>query len=359
MKRRLRTLVADGVAATGALHFLRRRQRRSLVVLCYHRVLPADLRAAFFVPDLAVTPSAFDEHVAFVARYYQCLPLREAMALLRAGGSQQRPLLSITFDDGYWDNHAHARPILNRHGVRATFFVVSSLIGTPSSTWYDALARALQRLGTTASASLASPAPLDDAPGRWIAEHVRHGQRLNVAAVVRAAKALSPPVRAAVLERVTAAAGQPAPRDATADRLMNADEVRALAADGHEIGSHTRTHPILTQLRGDALTDELSGSRDDLAALTGAPPESLAYPNGDFDDATLDATRGAGYRCAVTTLPGLNSSRTDSLTLRRVFISQDRLARANGRCATSLLELELTGVADRVFLRRQRLGISS
>lgn len=359
MKHLARNLVAGGFAAIGVLRLLRRLRRRSLVILCYHRVLPADARAAYFVPDLAVTPGAFAAQVALAARLYDCLPLHEAMNQLATDGPRSRPLLSFTFDDGYGDNHTHARPVLNDHGIRATFFLVTSLIGTQSLTWYDTLARAAQRLARSPSASLAKRPALDDAPGQWIAEHFRHHHGLNVSNVVHSAKSLSPAVRAVVVERVAAAAVESGPLDTAADRLMTPDEVRALAADGHEIGSHTGTHPILPQLHRDALTAELQESRETLAELTGKQPDSLAYPNGDFDDATVEAARRAGYRYAVTTIPGVNDAQTDPLRLRRVFISQNRLSRGNGTCSPSLLELELTGLADGLFLRRQRAALST
>lgn len=359
MKRVVQSLVAGGLAASGALRIVRRLRRRSLVILCYHRVLPADARAAYFVPDLAVTPDAFAEQVALAARLYDCLPLHEALDQLATNGPRSRPLLSFTFDDGYWDNHTHARPVLNQHGVRATFFLVSSLIGTTNLTWYDALARAAQRLARSPSVTLAKRPALDDAPGQWIAEHFRHRHGLNVSNIVHSAKSLPPAVRAAVVERLVNAAEETGPLETAADRLMTPDEVRALAADGHEIGSHSCTHPILPQLHGDALTAELHESRETLAELIGKPPDSLAYPNGDFDDATVEAARRAGYRYAVTTIPGANDAQTDTLRLRRVFISQSRLSCGDGRCSDSLLELELSGLADGIFLRRQRATLST
>jgi peptidoglycan-N-acetylglucosamine deacetylase len=56
------------------------------------------------------------------------------------------------------------------------------------------------------------------------------------------------------------------------------DELKSMAAQGHEIGSHTWTHPNLTQLTADEIDEQLVKSRDAIAAHIGQPPLTLAFP---------------------------------------------------------------------------------
>lgn len=77
-------------------------------------------------------------------------------------------------------------------------------------------------------------------------------------------------------------------------------ELRELVNAGWEIGSHTRSHPHLTELDDAKLADELQESRADCEANVGAPCRSLAYPYGQVDDRVAEAARRAGYAVAAT-----------------------------------------------------------
>jgi peptidoglycan/xylan/chitin deacetylase (PgdA/CDA1 family) len=76
---------------------------------------------------------------------------------------------------------------------------------------------------------------------------------------------------------------------------MSWSALGALAESGWEIGSHTRTHPHLTQLDTRQLDEELTGSREDCARAVGCRCESIAYPYGDVDERVAEAARRAGY----------------------------------------------------------------
>jgi peptidoglycan/xylan/chitin deacetylase (PgdA/CDA1 family) len=87
-------------------------------------------------------------------------------------------------------------------------------------------------------------------------------------------------------------------------RPLSWDGIGELAEAGWEVGSHTRSHPRLTQVPGGAdLSQELEGSRTTLENRTGRPCRTLAYPYGDHDERVVEATRRAGYSAAAT-LPG-------------------------------------------------------
>jgi len=76
-------------------------------------------------------------------------------------------------------------------------------------------------------------------------------------------------------------------------------QLELLAKAGWEVGSHTCSHPRLTQLDPDSLRRELSESRAACEAHLEGPCLSLAYPYGDVDERVVSATAAAGYRCAA------------------------------------------------------------
>jgi peptidoglycan/xylan/chitin deacetylase (PgdA/CDA1 family) len=99
---------------------------------------------------------------------------------------------------------------------------------------------------------------------------------------------------------------------------MSWDELDSLAARGWEIGSHTCSHPRLTQLDDTALDQELQRSRSACEDRLGRPCESIAYPYGDHDTRVLEAARRARYRAAGT-LPSRMNAR-DPLRWPRVGV---------------------------------------
>lgn len=81
--------------------------------------------------------------------------------------------------------------------------------------------------------------------------------------------------------------------------IMSWEELRRLASLGWEIGSHTRSHPLLTRLDDERLMEELAGSREDCEHSLGACCHSVAYPYGDTDARVVAATHAAGYTAAA------------------------------------------------------------
>jgi hypothetical protein len=80
---------------------------------------------------------------------------------------------------------------------------------------------------------------------------------------------------------------------------MSWEELRALAAHGWEIGSHTGSHPHLTQIDDASLESELTRSKAACERELKAPCTSLAYPYGDVDDRVVAAAARSGYAAAA------------------------------------------------------------
>jgi peptidoglycan/xylan/chitin deacetylase (PgdA/CDA1 family) len=118
------------------------------------------------------------------------------------------------------------------------------------------------------------------------------------------------------------------PVRAIANQYLNWNQVRELSRNGIEIGSHTESHPILTEVSLERAEREIVDSKIRIEAEIGKKILSFAYPNGDLSDFSPDIMailRRAGIEAAFTLLPGptrQTTIRKNPLGIRRVFVSR-------------------------------------
>ena len=87
---------------------------------------------------------------------------------------------------------------------------------------------------------------------------------------------------------------------------MTWDEVKALDAQGMQIGCHTMTHPFLTRVKSDdVLRKEIVGAKQKIEAHIGTPVTSIAYPFGQYNERVVAMVREAGFTSARSTWPGV------------------------------------------------------
>jgi peptidoglycan/xylan/chitin deacetylase (PgdA/CDA1 family) len=81
---------------------------------------------------------------------------------------------------------------------------------------------------------------------------------------------------------------------------MTWNELRELSCAGWEIGSHTCSHPNLTELNSYRIAAELRQSREACESALDRPCRSLAYPFGAFNPEIVGLVSASGYHSAVT-----------------------------------------------------------
>lgn len=278
--------------------------RAGLSILIFHRVLPE--------PDplfpSEVDARRFDALMGWMKDWFHVLPLAEAVERLQQGSLPARAA-AITFDDGYADNHAVALPILQRHGLSATFFVAVGFLDG-GRMFNDTVIETVRRCEQ----------PALDLTLLGLGQHELRSMEVRRHAIPVLLNQIKYQPLAQRLETVGAMAeiaGVALPDDL----MMTAPQVKGLRDAGMEIGAHTVQHPILARLEPGEAEQELADSRDFLQALLGEPVTLLAYPNGkpesDYRGEHVDMARQLGFRAAVSTAWGVARRDSDFFQLPR------------------------------------------
>lgn len=105
--------------------------------------------------------------------------------------------------------------------------------------------------------------------------------------------------------------------------VMTKDQVKEMAAAGHEIGSHSYSHLDLISVSESILRQEVVQSKKDLEVLIGQPIVSFCYPAGKFNTNVQNYLKKSGYLSAVTTVNGFaNKTKQGAFELKRIRISR-------------------------------------
>lgn len=314
MKPKLKIALSALAHYLGVFLLIRYLHRRlfgnGIRILFYHRVEDSSL-----TPDslgrTPLTAREFERHLKHLSRFWHVLSLDEAVKELRSGKDVARDGVVITFDDGYRSNYTVALPLLEKYGLPATFFIVSSAVeGTPL--WFDEVDSWF--IETTAEKFRLSKINIEF--GLETAE-----ERIRAAKEVMAVlKRLAPDEYVPFLEELRTQLGITYPHAQPEHReILNWDELREMVAEKLvTIGAHTVTHPILPLLDSASIRYEIAESCRRLSEELHQSVEYFAYPNGGYNSGTQAVVRDLNLVACATGGNGFNPPGIDLTALNRL-----------------------------------------
>lgn len=75
------------------------------------------------------------------------------------------------------------------------------------------------------------------------------------------------------------------------------ESVKAIAAQGHDVGNHSGTHPYMTKLSSGDMTSEIRSCNEKIRTLTGRTPTLFRPPYGDYNNAVVKAVKSQDMYC--------------------------------------------------------------
>ncbi|MBX5483661.1 MAG: polysaccharide deacetylase family protein [Myxococcaceae bacterium] len=297
--------------------------RGEVAILFFHKVLG---RSMGLWGEPIHSERILARQLELLTRHYEVVRLSDVVRALKGERPFPNRAVALTFDDGFRNNLLNAAPVLKRFGVPATLFVTTGFIGTSGWMWGYELEEMIFRYSPTRFAAVSRDpnvaALCERSPSAYTA----------VLACVEYLKRLSPERRAPILHRLRSEL--PVEQN-EGNRFLTWDEVRELPGYGFELGAHTVTHPILTQLPEHKVEWEMLQSRGMLERETGVRPTLFSYPNGDTN-AAVSAVAMRHFEAAVGTCHRTCDPDTPLFDLPRIYAPPD--------------EVELEYVLTRLFL---------
>lgn len=289
------------------------RRKSRLLVLGYHGVSLDDEHR--WRPSLYFSAGNFRTRMEALKRYTcHVLDLRDALDMLQRDALPDRAVV-LTFDDGTYDFHRVAWPILKEYGYPATLYL---------TTYWVTLSRPVvpgiwsYLLWKKRGFVYRAPTFLGDRVQLDLTSDAGVSKGLDRLVSTADAKNLDGMQRDAVTQELAEALGVDYEeiRRQRIYHLLQPGEIRELAREGLSVQLHMHHHKTPDQEQD--FKHNLNENRTYISALVGSSPEHFCYPSGRHKPAFLPWLRDLGIRSATTCDPGLASRKTNPLLVPRL-----------------------------------------
>ena len=318
LKMLLRELVARAVYHTPLWRLCDLLAPKRMVILAGHCVEAAS--NDFLPPEMKIREETLASILSWLKERFDGVRVADGWRRLNEGGGKS--LFALSMDDGYRDNVTHLLPLAERLGVPVTVYLESRPLDEARVNWTHKFFWLVERLGVDELAVRYADETHVESDNVQTHQVVAEG----VDVIYRWKRALKydfdPIERDRVLDALFAREGG---EEAAlcAELYMDDAGVAALRDAGWELGGHTVSHHVLSGLEEAAQREEVTRGRESLVERRGVGCESFAYPFGrswDFNEASVQAVRDAGFECAVHTHAGVATRGSDPYRLSRWMI---------------------------------------
>lgn len=280
----------------------------------FHRV--SEDKSALWPP---MTPIRFEHSIQFIQRLFDIQLLEDIVSSPLDVNTRQR-IATISFDDGYKDNIEIAKPILDKYGIKASFYVVTESMDTNCPIWTYQLDETLEFYESDVRLPRAK---------LWI-ELTKDIAVDNPQTFIRDARILKARIKRLSYEEQKLFLDEfyyLNPKVSGAPRMMNWDDLRRLTEEGHIVGSHTCTHPMLGQIKDEEkIRAELLNSKKIIEKEIGIAPKAISYPIGSYNVLTKKIAKEVGYEMGLA-VDGFvyNPKVQDKFSIPRIEIYEENI----------------------------------
>jgi len=323
----LKSVVYPALSRAGVFH---RTSASGLAVVTYHGVMPRGYEPvdAAFDGNLISAEGLRRQLLLLKARYHVISP-EEALSWRQKKAKLPERAALVTCDDGLLNCLTDMLPVLQEEGIRCLFFVTGASVEESRSTlWYEDLFLLFLR---------AAAGPLDIS-AEGIVIHGELGSREERRAVwwsaVKRLSQLDARARASFLHVLRTQLGLDATQGIDDENspscrrygLLTRAELRKLTSAGMSIGTHTLSHPMLSQMPPELAYAEIYESRIRLESALQQRVWAFAYPFGDPQSVTpqvLGMAEKAGYEAAFLNFGGGLGAPLPVYALPRIHVTAD------------------------------------
>lgn len=302
LKAVARKVVLPAAMGLRADRLLRNLSRKRLLNVMYHGVVQRD--STWFSPR-HLTADAFEAHLKYLTKNFRVVSMEEAFALRASGRPLDRHTISISFDDGYRNNLDMALPIIEKHRVPVTFFILGPCAEPNGDrvSWTDMMA---------ALSKQAKGVPISVLGGSYVGM-VEVSKRTRLIDDLKRALPWDRDEALRQLDNEHNLRQYLDGIDRSIWELMGPEQLRSLASSSYvEIGSHAYAHYNLGLIPLEDAVKDMARSKEALQSVIEGPVDSIAYPDGSYSDAVKDAATRLGFkrqlavdfRCASDPLDG-------------------------------------------------------
>jgi peptidoglycan/xylan/chitin deacetylase (PgdA/CDA1 family) len=264
-----------------------------------------------------VTTTQFEKQIKLLLKKYRPLKISD---FTNPEGNIQGGFL-ITFDDGFRNNFKYAFPLLQKYRLQGCFFVTTDYLGSNEYIWTEQVTLLIQR---TKKSKI--ELHLDK---KYLLELNGSQKREHASVAIRRYLKKAPPSRVQeVLGEMKSQLNDVSlnikEEDKERYKFMTWNEAKQMSESGQVIGSHTKSHFIVSTLSEEDSWEELKSSKEEIERNIGTKCISMSYPNGereDYSETQKNQLQKLGYKCAFTQVPLFNSRNTDRFEIRRVNIT--------------------------------------
>lgn len=344
-RRWVKSALAGGAYYSGLLDlYIQLRDRcpaqRRLFIVGYHAVVESAERAAEagMMPQQLMSRDLFEREIDQIGAQFDFLSIDQAVDFTEGKLPLKRDSVVITFDDGYRGMYDHAYPVLKRKGVPAVFYLCSDYVGTSRRFDHDRLYFLIRK-------AIQTPLPLGPLLQRLgidPAGRLRGGAPLEITRrlLERCSKEALGGLMALLQEKLGVGEAD-FPADAA---MLSWEEVKGMAREGMQFGSHTASHCLLTEVEPKVVSDELRRSKEALEARLGGKVDHLAYPDGRVNASIAEAARAAGYRSGCTTAHRVNRIGVNPYLLGRELLWENSAWGWSSKCSKAMIASQIKGL---------------